>query len=751
MNQQSARLPSVAVLVVIVLALVVALNAIATWHQATFPWLYLHQDHKNLGPIYFKSTNPALYSRDYLFHNNRYFQFYTPSFLSFVRIASSIAGDYFHGLALLQVPILAAYLVAAYALFWQVSRNSSVALMVTLFSLLGLGTIIDTWGVTGLYYMLPRTIALPALLLAVFLWVRFFSVEVKVPMDGRRRWHWLLLGLLLGGIANLHPTTGITVALVIGVVTLVHRTETEGYLWKFSALVIGTALAATPIIVNVFGERVVSSESTIADFQAFAAAFQERVFILPAPIERLAYFTNDTQYLIAFTWLPITLFLRLLSKGNRRSIASVLFVVVQLGYAWHLVRSIDEGIDALVFIIAAIFFIWRWWVRDEQREMLFFDLIAAIVGVSFFLVFVLRFFWLNLEVWSLTTLAYELPRGARLFTIAFTLIGARFAVSLGRSFQSGGQIWLQALTLLSVVVPLSIWHTVLIFTLLFWNRIHVWQQARPTNTALWAGVLAFLSVYLVGQTITRQDFTVSAIIASIAVTLAAIFLLLMRVSERHVWPIILVGAAVVIVILTALDVISPINIMNDSPWYTTTLRGVPDFVTFLLGGMLGLGAWLILKPRLFPQNFSNLASWLSLSLIVVITIQSIGLVKYSLKANSEPPPPIIQAALWARANTDHDALFFDTFYDGSTFRFWSLRSITHGSIEQLLIPFSYPADFIPILERHRRIVAASEDAIAVQNMANELNVDYIIRDKDMPLNLPIVYSNDALIIYRYVA
>jgi hypothetical protein len=110
----------------------------------------------------------------------------------------------------------------------------------------------------------------------------------------------------------------------------------------------------------------------------------------------------------------------------------------------------------------------------------------------------------------------------------------------------------------------------------------------------------------------------------------------------------------------------------------------------------------------------------------------------------------VQAARWAQTNTTLEALFFDTAGDGSLFRLWSLRSVTHGWKELGLVGYARPAELADTLERYRRIMAASDapgDALAT---ASELDADYIIRRADAPLNLPEVYRNDELVIYEFV-
>jgi hypothetical protein len=131
-----------------------------------------------------------------------------------------------------------------------------------------------------------------------------------------------------------------------------------------------------------------------------------------------------------------------------------------------------------------------------------------------------------------------------------------------------------------------------------------------------------------------------------------------------------------------------------------------------------------------------------------MAVQTVGLVTISLRAQPQDMPAIIEAAVWAKDNTDENALFFDSFDNGTRFRLWSLRSVTHGWTELGLIGFARPIDMAPMLERHQSIVAASQDPDEAVSIARDLGADYIIRARNAPLDLPIVYTNDELHIYR---
>ena len=708
--------------------------------------------------MYYKLSAPTLFSRDYVFQDNRYFQFYTPSFLLLVNITGAIAGDYFHGVALLQAPILAAYLAAAYGLFWQASRSRAIALIFALLSVVGVSVVIDFWRANSLGSMLPRTAALPIIVLAALLLVRYLMVTDTRHFSGRAWRHWLILGLLVGAAANFHPTTGISLALVAGLVGIIERRRSKHPSFLFlSVMAIGTLVTAAPIVLNVAGGT--RTSLTLESFETFVNAFQARISMPPYSGSRLKSLTQEWLYLLGFLWLLLTLVFWILARPNRRSWAALIFVGIQIAYTWLLIKNADAYLDTFIVVVAGALFVWRWWAKDEGREMLWYEMIAAIVGVSLVLPLLLRVGWLEWEVWSLTTIVAELPRGARLLTIPLYITGARLAVHIAQQPMGRDTKWLLFMALLSVLVPPSVWHLVLVLIFVIRERL----RAYPP---VYAGAVTAVSASIIYMIVTRTDGTLAALAAGIYVMLA--IGLLTRLHVPQMAGVILLGAMAAIVALTALNLIAPISFTNDSPWYTFALRGSPEFVTFLLGGAGGLGLWMVLnKPshlaplpqgegrktervgwlsRVLPHD---LFGWLVVALIGVMAVQAVGMVRFSLRT-SDPTtiPALVQAGQWAEANTDLDALFLDTVGDGSEFRLWSLRSVTHGWKELGLVGYARPLDLAPMLERYRRIMAESETEAGVLAIAAELDADYIIRSADAPLELAEAYRNDEVVIYR---
>jgi hypothetical protein len=583
---------------------------------------------------------------------------------------------------------------------------------------------------------------------ATFLLLRFLNPNSGQNWNGRVWWHWFALGLLIGANTNLHPTTGITFTLTVGLIALAGwRRYRQPSIAYFGSLVIGVIITSAPIIFNVVGKSGQSLALSSEDFHAFAAAFSERVFMLPNSAHHLLAFSGEQQYLIGYAWLPLTLIPWLLLKTNRRSWTTLFFVAVQLAYSWLLINNIDKLVDVLIVAVAGAFFCWRWWNRDEDQEFVYYEMIAAIVGVSFFAVFFLRTIWETFEVWSLTTIVAELLRGGRLLTLPFYLIGARLAFQTARTTNHGEVRWLVVLAVLSVLIPLSPWHIPLLALLIFHQRFAEWRQRGLVQKTIYTGLITALSIYVVCQVVTRQDPTVVAILAAVVVSLAYYGLSRFRFQALTVHVAIVLGILAALVVFTLLDVVSPTRFLNDSPWYVQTLRGTPDFITFLVGSAVGFGLWLVFRPYL-RQRLSDPFLWICASLIAVILVQSVGFFQYTLKPRTVAPPAIVQAGLWAKDNTPVNALFYDTFDTGSSFRTWAQRSVTHGWKETGLVGYSQPLDLEPLMVRYNRILTNSQDAEDVLDLADELGADYIIRDNRSPLDLPVVYSNDELMIYE---
>jgi hypothetical protein len=107
--------------------------------------------------------------------------------------------------------------------------------------------------------------------------------------------------------------------------------------------------------------------------------------------------------------------------------------------------------------------------------------------------------------------------------------------------------------------------------------------------------------------------------------------------------------------------------------------------------------------------------------------------------------------LWARAETAPTALFL--LRDGSNFRYYAQRSVTHAEKDLSAKAFSHGgAWLIAYTRRLHWLQEAFHDPVLLVERSREVDADYVIVEKktDVRLDWPVVYSNDAYIVYEVV-
>jgi hypothetical protein len=726
---------SVALMFGILLAFVLA-QAVSTWHDAvSHPWANLNTDQHVLGSVYEKITNPDSLQRDYIFQNEKSYAYYTPSFMLLVEnIARLTNRSYLKSLAILQGPILALYLVAAYLLFQQVSGSSLVGTILAFLSINGYSVLKDFWSVVGLENMLARTIALPVVMVAS---LTFFRILLFPGQS--QRWLWAITGLLIGLTANLHPPTGITFALAIGFTTLLGWKRLTGNKLRNLSLLVGcTVVAGMPIILHALQN---TRGSEIPDFQAFANAYIDRVSMFPFRLPaygRIASLEPTYQLAVGFFWLPLTLVSLFAMKPNLRSWTVWPFILVQVVYFWLIIaRYSDLHSNAIAVII--IFYVWHWRRKDEERELVWLYFLASIIFVSYFLAVALRACWLYFEMDALTTLVSQLPRGARLLTLPVLLIGAKLSGDLfnrWKKLPSKGLIWIEFLAIISLAVfekPSGV-HILLAGLFSQRNRLPEWRLTQPAVFAAWSGFSAFAAAWLI-----LGDHLLALALVGITV---GVGIWLSSHYSLTAWSIRLGGVSAVVFILLIL--VSPfsgtLDVVKEIIISTT-----PSLVAVVI---VGTGLFLLFG-RLDNRAGRQLAGYILVPLLMVTGLQLSDATGVEDLANhKEPgPSPEFLVGSWARHNTPPDALFFTSDLDGSAFRFWAQRSIVMSYKDLgVFVAFSRPSELIALTERWQRLVQLSGDGIISD--PEVAGTDYvIIRSDDEHLSLPVVYSDEYTIVY----
>lgn len=726
------------VLLIIALLTVTTVQMISTWKEATsYPWDNLNTDQFVLGSVYEKTTNPDSLPRDYILQNEKSYAYYTPSFMVLIKNVARLTNEsYLNSLAVLQGPILILYLIAAYVLFQLLSGSSLVGILLAFLSVTNYVALKDFWGVTGLENMLPRTIALPVVVAAS---LTFFHV-LRFP-DKHQRVLWAVTGLLIGIIANLHPPTGITFALVVGAAGLFHWKRLTGNKYLNLAWLVGSAVVAgIPIILHMLQN---TDSAEITDFQAFATAYMNRVSMYPFkhPVYgRIALFEPTYQLLLGFFWLPLTLISLFAMKNNARSWTAWPFILVQVVYFWFIVAQYsDVRFNAVAIIF--VFYFWHWRRRDEKQELIWLYFLASMILVSYFLAVVLRACWLGFEMTALTTLVSQLPRGARQMLLPVLLIGARLSGDLLNRWEkipSKELIWIEFLVIMALATfenP-SVLHILLAVLFRQRHRLSDWRLNKSPFFAVWSGFSALAATWLI-----LGSHLLIPVLAG-AVVGAGIWLSLRGWLTTS--PMVLGSITVAVVISVVLVGLFPGSL---DPVKDMTKPATSSLVTVAV--VVGAGLFLLFG-RLENLAGKQLSAYILVPLLIVAGLQLLeaaGVTDLSDDNQTEPNSEYL-VGRWARHNTPPDALFFCQDLDGSAFRFWAQRSIvmSHKDLG-VFVALARPAELVAWTARWDRLDQLRGDDIVSDPEAAQ--ADYIIIPQDAErLSLPVVYSDHYAIVYQ---
>jgi len=661
------------------------LSLLSTVHTAYTTPYNINTDQLQFGNTVYKALNPSWYSTDFVFKNDYYTGFYTPTFLQSMIGLTAITGDYIQSLALTQFPLTFLYCLFAFMLYQSVTRNKAIAIIFALLTVFGYGALNSEWEAIGLRFILARSYSMPFVMLAVYWLLRIYQNTDQYLTSIRE---WFIFGILVGLVANFHPTTGMTLALAVGFMALAYTLKTGKPGWIcMIVLVIGTFIGGGVTIYWIFNRSSVNeldtfTELTTEDFTLFAEYFENRIRAYPFVSDFGRGWTNESenfQFLVRLPWIILTLGSWLLAQRKQRSLAALFFMATQLVYLWLVV----DNLGTVVLIVLFGYSLYKWWQRDDNFVMLMYELSAAMIMVALFIPLVIRPIWWEFELWSFSTVVIEMSRGSRQLTIPITLLLASFA----------RDVWVNS----RLMRPEDVW---IRFTLV----IGVIAGGIP---------LAILTVVNVAQVVLSN-------------------LSIRQVMIRRVVTGILLIVSGGVVLQVGIDIL---NIVLTESRHETLLAFLPFHYTVLGGVVIGLVAWLVYRIKYPPTSSSEILA-LTFGLLTIFTVQ---IVYIATSDYSEVRYNPVDVAYWAKENTDQDALFMfywdprgkDRDPDASAFRHFSNRNLIFTHKELNTISYSHPEDLVYHQDRYEFFRDApynlSEEEFKA--LVSDEGINYIVTDR----------------------
>ncbi len=362
-----------------------------------------------LASIVAKNNDATLYPRDPFLASP---QFYTPSYLWLIDQAWRLGGTLETGLALLVIPVLSSYLAGMFILLYRVTKNSGVALGLTVASahyhhVVGAGI----WGVGGSDEMLARIT-----FMATNPFITLILLNLLERPSGYRG---AALGLVLGLATNLSPVSGFHFfLLLLAMLCLTLGNSYRG--WQtIGAMVIMTMVGASPMTLNYLNNSGKAIDNNVT-FEAFRKVIAENycLFFCPQVAEwHLVNLTLTTTELYGLLWSYVTLFMLFFGGyvwGYQYWPGLVKWGwlgsgLIAVAYAYMLVSFHNTFLFVLVIFYLGYRFQQGSYSSLDSRLIILMSLIVLYSFVGFYF---LTTIWQNFEVWSLSSLIINYARSA---------------------------------------------------------------------------------------------------------------------------------------------------------------------------------------------------------------------------------------------------------------------------------------------------------------------------------------------------
>lgn len=324
---------------------------------------------------------------------------------------------------------LGIYLIGMFLLLHRTVGDKWIAAGVTVASVGYYETIgAEIWGVAGASRMLPRTIFTA---FAPYLFLVLLALLEKPSW-----WLSVLLGFGIGLSANLHPTSGLYLTLMVISLILFTGFRQRSVWLNVFVLGGGVLLGAAPMSLNFIGNTSRSMTGEVS-FASFSAVVKQHTQIPFRPLSidwPLLDIHFERPWLDGLVWLGIAMVLLAL-------------IMVIWGYfrpaIWHWLW-LGGGLAAVAygylvakfnlaffFWVAALYIIYRFRQRNWDRLDGWLIILLGLVSMlSFVGYYIVAWVWETFEVWRLTPLLYEQVRAARFIYLPLYLLVGRAGFSL---------------------------------------------------------------------------------------------------------------------------------------------------------------------------------------------------------------------------------------------------------------------------------------------------------------------------------
>ena len=387
-----------------------------------------NSDLNNVAVMVAKDINPDLFPTDFTFSEQSFYQAYTPVYRSLVGYLWQRTGNFEAGLVWLVPFVLAVYVVGMFLLLFRVSQNTWLALGLTVASahyheMMGA----EVWGVGGSSQIMARALFM-AVVPYIALWFLWTIQQISFLKIG-------ILGLWIGLAANLHPGSGMHLAILLGSTLLLAfgLRRTHWQIWLMLPLMVVTTLLGAVPMIRAFTGNISGGTGDLTTFDIFRQAIHDRyqIYFYPRVFEGYG-FTIARPTLDFLVWLYLALALIILGlylwTALRAGPAATWWRwiwlgggLITVGYA-HLIALFEMR---FLFMLVAAYIIYRFLhPHFDFLDWLMLGMMSLVILQSFVGYYLMSLVWERFGLVGITPLLIEQFRAARFVYLPIYILAA---------------------------------------------------------------------------------------------------------------------------------------------------------------------------------------------------------------------------------------------------------------------------------------------------------------------------------------
>jgi hypothetical protein len=699
----------------VLILIVTAVNTVLSFRAP----LDISGDQRYLGVIVYEDLMPENYARNNLAVESTMlgdipaYSWYIWPLTQLTRIS----GSYEQALAWMMLPTTLAFLIGMTLLLYRMTGSRWISVLVALLSTAPHdGPLKGDWGpmlnviegsqARGIY-----------LALVPFLILAFLDLLDKDRPE-RPAWLWGLMGLGFGLITNFHPPSGIGIGVATGLIVGLALLRKDLNVKQVGFLGMGMLIGLLPYLIPYIQNMVLPSvEQPAYNFQTYLSVVYNQASRRIIPWDN--WQTDGILsiwwiHIIPYTWVLIGIGLHI-----------VLSAVTGIGF-WRS-RRLDKmsplsrrylwGFVLVQVVVVSVLFVDQIWMAIlliaytadtffygelDTHDRRLFEMIAGLFGL-FILTLTIQVIWISFESESLSSWAAFLQRGTRFIYLPLFIFIARLCTRLQKrdGWIVAGAVLL-TLTMSGEIIHLMLGGVLLVLSI-YWSDK---TQRPPYVQAVIYGLACAIYVERL-MAYVQLEYPILTYLLTFYVVTAYVWLIHQWPALRKKW-----FAAATTAIWIVLVFLIPMKRYGDADGSKTLAAALPELTRVALEE-----DFLMDRQPYLEKKFAD---------------------EYDV-------------GLWARAETSPDALFM--LRDGSNFRYYAQRSVTHAEKDLSAKAFSHGgAWLITYAQRLHWLQEAFHDPVLLVERSREVDVDYVIVEKkiDVRLDWPVVYSNDAYIVYEVV-